>query len=151
MSTPADSKPPTIISKRRALAQVILCRGCCCGRTDRGFPEVPVDRIKAAWKAGRLNRTIQLTISGCVGPCDVANVAVVLTPLGSRWVGGLGGDADYRALIRWAQDSHASGAVLPLPDELGARSFEWFLTEPQAGIPPACSPPNDDPASEEPR
>ena len=55
-----------VSSARRARGQVILCQGCCCGRTDRGFPEVPVDRIKAAWKSGRLNRMIQLTVSGSV-------------------------------------------------------------------------------------
>ena len=56
-----------VSSARRARGQVILCQGCCYGRTDRGFPEVPVDRIKAAWKSGRLNRMIQLTVSGSVG------------------------------------------------------------------------------------
>lgn len=47
-----------VSSARQARGQMILCQGCCYGRTDRGFPEVPVDRVKAAWKSGRLNRTI---------------------------------------------------------------------------------------------
>src|SRR5690349_7305685 len=89
--TVADPEPRAgvVLPARRARGQVILCQGCCCGRRDRGFPEVPVDRIKAAWKAGRLNRTIQLTISGCVGPCDVANVAVIVGPGGTAWLGEL--------------------------------------------------------------
>ena len=40
--------------------------------------------------AEKLNRTIQLTISGCLGPCDVPNVALLLTPalvLASRAIG----------------------------------------------------------------
>jgi hypothetical protein len=136
-----EADRPAVVSKRKASGQVILCQGCCCGRTDRGFPEVPTERVKAAWKAGRLNRTIQLTISGCVGPCDVANVAVVLTPAGSTWMGGLGGDAHYDALIRWAEECHTAGSVLPLPEALAARRFEWFLGEPQPGIEPACARP----------
>jgi hypothetical protein len=60
-----------LITKRQVLGQLVLCKGCCCGRTDRGLPEVPVERIKEIWQREKLNRSIQLTISGCLGPCDV--------------------------------------------------------------------------------
>lgn len=82
MSEP-EVRTGSVLSRRRAHAQLILCQGCCRGRTDRGLPEVPVERIKGRWKATKLNRVVQLTISGCVGPCDVPNVAVVLGPLGA--------------------------------------------------------------------
>jgi hypothetical protein len=65
-----------LVTKRQPLAQLLFCQGCCCGRTDRGHPEVPAGRLKAVWKAEKLNRSVQLTISGCLGPCDVANVAL---------------------------------------------------------------------------
>lgn len=133
MSSHADPKPPMIVSKRRALGQFIVCRGCCCGRTDRGFPEVPVERIKAAWKAGRLNRTIQLTISGCVGPCDVANVAVIVTPEGTVWIGGLNRGEDFDAVVRWAESSHAAGEVLPIPIELACQRFDYLVPTPHTG------------------
>jgi cobaltochelatase CobN len=122
-----DPAPPAIVSARRALGQLILCQGCCCGRTDRGFPEVPVERIKAAWKAGRLNRTIQLTISGCVGPCDVANVAVIVRPEGTSWFGGLDDRDHYDALVRWAESCHASGEALPTPAELARHRFDYLV------------------------
>jgi hypothetical protein len=129
------SQSGMVSSARQARAQVILCQGCCCGRTDRGFPEVPVERIKAAWKSGRLNRSIQLTISGCVGPCDVANVAVVVGPAGTSWFGVL--DAQhYDILIRWVEECHSAGALLPVPSALQERRFDWFL----AGTPPAALP-----------
>ena len=67
----------TMTTRVTSPAQVLLCRGCCCGKTERGYPEVPADRIKAAWKGEKLNRSVQLTISGCLGPCDLANVALV--------------------------------------------------------------------------
>ena len=69
-------------TKRKSLMQVLVCVGCCCGRVDRGKPEVPVDWLKADWKAARLNPYIQLTISGCLGPCDLPNVVAVLTETG---------------------------------------------------------------------
>jgi hypothetical protein len=119
-----NGKP--VSSARQARGQLILCQGCCCGRTDRGFPEVPVERVKAAWRSGRLNRSVQLTISGCVGPCDVANVAVVVGPAGTSWFGGLE-VSHYDILIKWAQECHAAGALLPVPPGLREHRFEWFL------------------------
>lgn len=107
-------------------AQLLLCRGCCCGRTDRGLPEVPVDRIKAIWKAEKLNRVVQLTISGCLGPCDLPNVAVLVTAAGAAWYGRLAGDAIYDSLIAWARACHAAGQALPEPEDLAQHRFERF-------------------------
>lgn len=115
-----------LATTRRSLAQLVFCQGCCCGRTDRGHPEVPVERLKAVWKDGKLNRSVQLTISGCLGPCDLANVALVITPNGNQWLGGLAGEAVYESLIAWAQECHREGRVVPLPDGFEARRFERF-------------------------
>ena len=127
-----------VSSARRARGQVILCQGCCCGRTDRGFPEVPVERIKAAWKSGRLNRMIQLTVSGCVGPCDVANVAVIVGPGWTSWFGELK-THHYDVLIDWAERCHAAGMLLPVPSDLREHRFDWFVVEPPPAIPAACA------------
>ena len=116
--------PPT--TSRRPLAQLVFCQGCCCGRVDRGRPAVPVDRLKAVWKAEKLNRAVQLTISGCLGPCDLANVALVITPGGNAWLGGLAGDAVYDALVDWARECHREGRVLPLPAVVEGKHFERF-------------------------
>ena len=68
----------------KILAQLLFCEGCCCGRTDRGFSAFPRDWIKSLWKQTKLNRHIQLTISGCLGPCDVANVACICVATAQR-------------------------------------------------------------------
>jgi len=109
-------------------AQLLLCRGCCCGKTERGFPAVPVERIKAAWKAEKLNAAVQLTISGCLGPCDLPNVALVLTPEGAQWFGLLDSDEHYEGLIDWARACRAAGATQPLPAWLRAHRIERFAT-----------------------
>ena len=44
---PTTSEPMPLTTKVKSPAQVLLCKGCCCGKTDRGLPEVPVERIKA--------------------------------------------------------------------------------------------------------
>jgi predicted metal-binding protein len=113
-------------SKHKSKGQLLLCKGCCCGKTERGLPDVPVDRIKAAWKADKLNKVIQLTISGCLGPCDLPNVAVLLTPEGATWLGNLAGDAHYDTLIEWARASALAGSPLTLPEGLEAYRFERF-------------------------
>ena len=116
----------SLATTRQPLAQLVFCQGCCCGRTDRGHPEVPVGRLKAVWKEEKLNRSVQLTISGCLGPCDLANVALVITPNGNEWLGGLAGDAVYDALIAWAQECHRAGRLVPLPAALAALRFDRF-------------------------
>ncbi len=123
---PGDESDAPLTTRIGSKAQVLFCVGCCCGRTDRGLPEVPVERIKKIWKAEKLNRVVQLTISGCLGPCDVPNVAVMLTPAGCGWYGLLNGDAHYDAIIAWARASAAVGEPLPFPEELDALRLRRF-------------------------
>jgi cobaltochelatase CobN len=121
-----DTPEGRLVTRVKSPAQVLLCKGCCCGRTDRGLPEVPVERIKAIWKAEKLNRVVQLTVSGCLGPCDLPNVAVIASAGGLAWYGRLEGDAPYDTLIAWARASVAAGIALPPPAELEAHRFERF-------------------------
>ncbi|HQU41890.1 MAG TPA: (2Fe-2S) ferredoxin domain-containing protein [Pirellulales bacterium] len=109
------------------LGQIFLCRGCCCGQTQRGMSDVPVERIKAVWKAEKLNRSIQLTVSGCLGPCDLPNVVLVLTPNGAEWLANVSGDALYETLIDWSRACHAEGRLLPLPAAFDGHRLERFL------------------------
>ena len=116
-------------TKRQVLGQVVLCKGCCCGRTDRGLPEVPVERIKEIWQREKLNRSIQLTVSGCLGPCDVPNVVLVITPERNEWLGLIEGDTAYEQLIQWARDCHEAEALIPLPESLAENRLKRFATE----------------------
>ena len=115
-------------TRRKPVAQVVLCQGCCCGQTERGLPAVPLAWLKPIWKSEKLNKVVQLTVSGCLGPCDLPNVAVIVTAGGSTWYGRLEGDAPYDALIAWARAAAASGdsAPLPLPEELEPLRFDRF-------------------------
>jgi cobaltochelatase CobN len=131
LSADKPESPPEMTTRVKSPAQLLLCKGCCCGRTDRGLPEVPVERIKATWKAEKLNRGVQLTISGCLGPCDLPNVAVLVTASGMEWYGRLDGAAHYDALIDWARACLAIGTALPAPALLAAHRFERF--EPEDG------------------
>jgi len=118
-----------ISTRRHVLAQVVICKGCCCGQTDRGRPGVPEEQIKSIWKAERLNKTIQLTISGCLGPCDVANVVQIITPEGTEWFGKIERTNNYEALLNWARTCHRTRRIFPRPDSLLALQFDGYIQE----------------------
>ena len=125
MSEPIEA---SVRTKRHALAQLVLCKGCCCGRTDKGRPELPEERLTTAWKNEHLLKTIQLTVSGCLGPCDVPNVVQIVTPEGTEWYGRIEGAA-YDQLVEWARACKAANRVLPRPAALDAHRFGGLLTE----------------------
>jgi cobaltochelatase CobN len=104
-----------IVTKRRVVAQIFVCNGCCCGRADKGNPPIPLDELKAEFKRRKLIGKVQLTISGCLGPCDVLNVVALWLPEGMRWFGGLSESWQYMDLMDWASASAAAGEALPLP------------------------------------
>ena len=113
-------------ARGRILGQIVLCEGCCCGRTDKGFKPVPRDWIKQQWKNEKLNKSVQLTISGCLGPCDLANVCCVISREGMEWLGGLQEQWQYDLLLDWATASRDAGILLELPAELNRHRFERF-------------------------
>lgn len=112
-----------IVSKRSVIAQVLVCLGCCCGNTAKGNPAVPTDWLKAQWKERKLLRTIHLSVSGCLGPCDVKNVVLILTPRETLWLGGLSEQADYEELLQWATLCAKEERLFPLPRRLEGKQF----------------------------
>jgi len=113
-------------TKRVLVAQVALCLGCCCGAVGKGNPKVPVEWMKDEWKKRRLKTSIQLTISGCLGPCDLANVVSISSAIQTVWLGRLRDFANYAALLEWALASREAGHALPLPLELNELRFDPF-------------------------
>jgi cobaltochelatase CobN len=118
---------PVVTRRDSVLGQLIFCEGCCCGRKDRGFPAWPRDLVKARWKELKLNSTIQLTISGCLGPCDVANVVCMMPAVGdSIWLGGLSRTSQYEQLITWAESCRGQQRLLNLPATFDPFRFTRF-------------------------
>ncbi len=115
-----------IATTRKTLAQVILCLGCCCGRTDKGHPEVPVEWMKHQWRQRALAKKVQLTISGCLGPCDASNVVLVMIGDQPVWLGGLDENKHYAALVDWASACDRAGSAIPLPASLAPFRMDRF-------------------------
>jgi hypothetical protein len=121
-----DTFPLT--TKRLVLGHVSVCRGCCCGNTANGRPAVPVEWLKNEWRASGLLKRIQLTISGCLGPCDVPNVVTISNGGGTRWLGGITELSQYRTLLQWAIASRDAGTLLALPNQFHEHCLHPFHT-----------------------
>ncbi len=106
-----------LTTNRLVIGHVSVCQGCCCGNTANGKPAVPVEWLKKEWRARGLLKRIQLSISGCLGPCDVPNVVTISNECGTRWLGRITEFHQYRTLLEWAISSNEAGELLPLPEE----------------------------------
>lgn len=71
------------------IGRVVICHGCCCGDVDRGKSEVPVGWLKQARRKRSLLKNIRLSICGCLGPCDLANVVKVSSSDDVVWLGNI--------------------------------------------------------------
>jgi cobaltochelatase CobN len=115
-----------LTTKRLVLAQISLCKGCCCGNLERGKPQVPVDRLKSEWRARGLSKFVQLTISGCLGPCDLLNVARLSTKQRDIWLGNLRTLDDFLELVTWAEATKTAGRDAPLSLRMEEARFDPF-------------------------
>lgn len=75
----------SLTTKRIVIGHLTVCQGCCCGNTENGRPPVPVEWLKKEWRARGLLKRVQLSISGCLGPCDVPNVVTISNGTGTLW------------------------------------------------------------------
>ncbi len=115
-----------LTTKRLVIGQVLICRGCCCGAVERGRPEVPVEWLKAEWRRRGLLKRLQLTISGCLGPCDVPNVVVIASETSALWFGNVAGWEMYRDILDWASASVAAHELLSPPRSFAGHSIDPF-------------------------
>jgi predicted metal-binding protein len=113
-----------LTTKRRVIAQVFVCQGCCCGQVERGRPAVPAEWLKREWRRRGLLQRVQLTISGCLGPCDVPNVVAVITRQKIAWLGNIARKDQYLSLLDWASRTKDQGRAVDLPKELTAHLLE---------------------------
>ena len=105
-------------------ASVIVCNGCCCGNLEKGYDEVPTEFLDQAWVENKLAEKVQLTISGCLGPCSMRNVVLLKRENSLTWLGGLSGEEDYESVVNWACEYSGSEVEADLPEELQELEFQ---------------------------
>ena len=85
-----------------------------------------MDWLKREWRARGLLKRVQLTISGCLGPCDLPNVVTISNENGTQWFGEITEFEQYRDLVDWATRSRDAGELLPLPKEFQRHTLHPF-------------------------
>ena len=101
------------------LPKIAVCNGCCCGRIEKGNKEVPVQKLKQAWKENDLDQNVKLNISTCLGPCSQKNVSLITIDGQRIWLGSLEGE-HYDSIIEWAQNIEENSE---LPESLKSQRF----------------------------
>ena len=119
-----DGKPIHLVAKRAHL--MVCAKGCCCGRTDRGHPAVPVDFYKQEYKKRKIRKLVQLTMSGCLGPCPLLNVALLFFDGRPVWFQSINGEAQIRAIFDYIDQMLAADGYLPPPPELAEYVFTYY-------------------------
>ena len=103
---------------------VLLCRGCCCGTTDK-HPQLDHEHQQSALQeAADGQPDVELRVVDCLDECDRSNVVVLRRPGRPArerdvWLGGLLSVRGTEALQQWIR----GGAAGPLPDALAGLRF----------------------------
>jgi cobaltochelatase CobN len=112
---------------------LFVCNGCCCGRTEKGFPALPLDEFKQQWKARGIRRRFHLTISGCLGPRPLANVVLILFRGRSAWFHSINSPGDVDLLYDYVEQMLEAESYLDPPRELSGRLFERYAGAAESG------------------
>ena len=103
---------------------VMLCRGCCCGTSDKHPKTDHAQQERLVEAAADRGLGVELRVVDCLDECDRSNVVVLRRPdLPARerdtWLGGLLTARATDALAGWITD----GADGPLPRALAGLRF----------------------------
>ncbi len=107
---------------------LFICNGCCCGRTDKGFSESPLEEFKKQWKSRGIRRRLHLTISGCLGPCPLANVVLLQFRGRSMWFHSINHSEDVDLIYDYTERMLTAGTFLDPPNGLALRLFERYVS-----------------------
>ena len=126
-----------IVHVVRPRGQLFVCAtGCCCGRANEGFPAVPTQLYHDEWERRRLRNVVHLTIGGCLGPCALANVVLLLFDGQALWFHSVNGEPLVHALYDHVEAMIAADRCLPAPPALAALQFTASKWQPRpAGQP----------------
>ena len=121
-----------VIQVARTRGTLLVCAtGCCCGRTDEGYPPVPTDLYHNEWERRRVRNYVHLTIGGCIGPCALANVVLLLYEGRALWFHSINSEALVGALYDYIEACVDADTCLPVPAPLAPYQFTASTWEPR--------------------
>lgn len=105
---------------------IVCATGCCCGHTERGFAPVRTDIYHEEWERRKLRNRVHLSQGGCLGPCPLANVALLLIDGRPYWFHSLNDEALIPLLYDYIEALLATDRDLPPPPALAPLLFNGF-------------------------
>jgi cobaltochelatase CobN len=122
----ADGKLIKVVPK---IGHLFTCQlGCCCGRTERGFASGFPDLYHQEWERRKLRNRVHLTYTACLGPCSLANVALLLFDGRSIWFHSLNTEMHIQTLYDYIDAMIDADSYLPLPVALQDHVFDGFAS-----------------------
>jgi nitrile hydratase accessory protein len=124
-----DGRP---VNVARFRGQLFVCAtGCCCGRTEDGFAAVPAETFHREWERRRLRNVVHLTIGGCLGPCALANVVLLLFDGQAQWFHSVNSEALVLELYDHVDHMLDADRCLPPPPALEPYHFTASQWQPR--------------------
>jgi cobaltochelatase CobN len=124
-----DGRPVNVARSRGHL--FVCASGCCCGRTEEGFAPVPAETFHLEWERRRLRNVVHLTIGGCLGPCALANVALLLFDGQAQWFHSVNSEARALDIYDHVEAMLDADGCLPPPPALAPYHFTASAWQPR--------------------
>jgi cobaltochelatase CobN len=120
----ADGEPINVF---RRPGQLFVCAsGCCCGHTERGHEPVPLELYHSEWARRRIRHKVHLSLGGCLGPCALSNVVLLLFAGEQIWFHSVTGDEQVIAIFDYIESMVRADRYLPPPPNLAPQVFDVF-------------------------
>jgi cobaltochelatase CobN len=120
----SDGRMINVVRRRGHL--MVCAKGCCCGRTERGYTAVPIEFYKHEYKRRKIRNTIHLSMNGCLGPCPLANVVLLFFDGRPIWFQSISTQAQIVALFDYVERMIAADGYVPPPAELAEYVFNFY-------------------------
>jgi cobaltochelatase CobN len=121
-----------LVNVNRQLGQLFVCaHGCCCGRVDEGKPATNYALYHEEWERRKLRNRVHLNMGGCLGPCPLANVCMLLFDGRTVFFHSMNEDRLILALFDYIERLVQVGTFFPPDDELGRLAFSAMRNDGQ--------------------
>lgn len=129
----ADGRSINIVQRRAHLSYCFS--GCCCGRTERGYAQVPVETYKEEWTRRKMRNAVHLTKAGCLGPCVLSNVASLVFDGRAVWFHSVNSPWQVKQIFAYIDAMLEANRFLQPPEELLEYVFNFYDWDTRPAVP----------------
>jgi cobaltochelatase CobN len=117
-----------LVNVARKQGHLFICAtGCCCGHTERKFAPVPTELYHNEWERRKLRNKVHLTMGGCLGPCPLANVVLLIFDTHHIWFHSINSESQAIAIYDYIEQMLTANSYMPPPADLAVYTFTSFV------------------------